>query len=198
MDSLMAKLEKIVRERMRSLEGTAHSFNHVKRVTQIATLIAEKEGADIGLVQVGALLHDVGWSVGQPHNETGATLANQILKELGYPNDESAKVVRIVLLHPLDFRERLNTLEEKVVWDADKIDLLGAVGVARGFHWQGKKPFEETVRLAHETYTPIYDLLNTPTAKKIAEKRHEETMTFLSALDNELSLADLGISRQTT
>lgn len=198
MGSLMAKLEKIVRERMRSLEGTAHSFNHVKRVTQIAAFIAEREGADIDLVQVGALVHDVGWSVGQPHNETGATLANQILKELGYPNDESAKVVRIVLLHPLDFRDRLKTLEEKVVWDADKIDLLGAVGVARGFHWQGKKPFEETVKLAHEIYTPIYDLLNTSTAKKIAKKRHEETMAFLSALDHELSLADLGISQQTT
>jgi HD superfamily phosphodiesterase len=82
-------------------------------------------------------------------------------------------------------------LEEKIVWDADKIDLLGAVGIARGFHWNGTKPFAATVKLAFKVYTPIYDMLNTTSARKLAKKRYEETMSFLSALEKELSLEDL-------
>jgi len=189
----MKSLEITVKEKMSALAGTAHSFEHVKRVFRIAAFLAEKEKADTELVQVGALLHDVGWAVGEPHNEAGARLAGEILRELRYPEEKSVKVVRIVLFHPIDFRSKLETLEEKVVWDADKIDLLGALGIARGFHWHGKKPFDTTVKTAFEVYTPIYGMLNTATAKRIAKKRNELTMAFLSALENELSLADLGI-----
>jgi len=139
------------------------------------------------------LLHDVGWSVGQPHNETGAKLATEILKNMNYQPEKSAKIVKIVLFHPLDFKDKLETLEEKIVCDADKIDLLGAVGIARGFHWHGKKPFETTVKLAYEVYTPIYNMLNTLTAREVAKKRYKETMSFLLALKKELSLKDLGL-----
>jgi uncharacterized protein len=188
-------LKTIAKERMSALEGTAHSYSHVDRVLRIATLLAEKEKANMELVQAGALLHDVGWSDGQPHNETGARLAREILEEMHCPLLMTDRIVRIVLLHPLDCRDKLKTLEEKIVWDADKIDLLGAVGIARGFHWQGKKPFEATVKLAYETYPPIYDMLNTSTAKEIAAKRHEETSSFLAALTEELSLSDLKLKR---
>lgn len=187
----IGNLKTIVKEKMSPLEGTAHSYSHVDRVLRIATFLAEKEKAEMELVQAGALLHDIGWPIGQPHNETGAEFARDILDGMQYPTAKTERVVRIVLLHPLDCRDRLKTLEEKIVWDADKIDLLGAVGIARGFHWQGKKPFEATVKLAYEIYTPIYGMLNTPTAIEIAAKRHEETNSFLAALTEELSLSDL-------
>jgi uncharacterized protein len=186
-------LEATVKEKMSPLEGTAHSYEHVDRVVKIAAFLAEKEGADLELVQVAAILHDVGWVVGQPHNETGARLAGEILKEIKYSPRKIEKVLKIVLHHPMDFRGKLETLEEKIVWDADKIDLLGAVGIARGFHWEGKRSFESAVKLAFRVFTPIYDSLNTSTAKQIAEKRQKETMSFLSALEKELSLADLAI-----
>lgn len=179
---------------MSSLEGTAHSYEHVDRVVKIAILLAKKEKADIELVQVGAILHDVGRCVGQPHNETGAKLASEILNKVHYPPQKTQKIARIVLLHHLDVKNKLNSLEEKIVWDADKIDLLGALGIARGFHWCGKQSFNSAVKLAFETYTPIYDMLNTKSARELAEKRNKETMSFLSALEKELSLADLGIS----
>lgn len=154
----------------------------------------KKEKADLELVQIGALLHDIGWVLGQPHNQTGAKLAAEILKEINYPRQRSQRIVNIILLHPLAFKDKLSTLEEKIVWDADKIDLLGAIGLARGFHWYGKKPFDAVVKLAFETYTPIYGMLNTSTAQEIAKYRYQETMSFLSALKEELSLADLRIS----
>lgn len=178
---------------MSRLEGTAHSYEHVDRVLKIATFLAKKERGDLELVQVAALLHDVGWVVGQPHNKTGAKLASDILKKLKYSPQKMEKVLKIVLRHPMDFRDKLETLEEKIVWDADKIDLLGAVGIARGFHWEGKRSFESAVKLAFQVFTPIYNSLNTSTAKQISKKRQKETMSFLSSLEKELSLADLEI-----
>jgi uncharacterized protein len=191
---LVEELERIVKEKMSPLEGTAHSYAHVDRVVKIALLLAKKEKADMELVQIAAILHDVGRCVGQPHNKSGAKLASEILGNLHYPQQKAEKVVSIVLLHHMDSKDKLKSIEEKIVWDADKIDLLGAVGIARGFHWCGKQSFDSAVKLAFETFTPIYDMLNTKSARELAEKRNKETMSFLSALERELSLADLGIS----
>ena len=190
---LLENLEVTVREKMAAMEGTAHSYAHVDRVRKIAAFLAEKEQAEAELVQKAALLHDLGWTVGQPHNETGARLANEILSKTDCPQKERERIVKIILLHSLDFREKLETLEEKIVWDADKIDLLGAVGIARSFHWYGKKPFDTVVKMAFAVLTPIYGMLNTSAAKEVARIRYERTMGFLSALEKELSLTDLGI-----
>ena len=186
MQKLVKSLETIVKERMSKLEGTAHSYEHVKRVFQIATFLAKKEKADLELVQIGALLHDIGWTLGQPHNETGANLAGKILRRINYPQERIEKVINIVLRHPLDLRDKLEALEEKIVWDAHKVDLLGAIGIARGFHFYGNKPFETAVKASFEVFTPIYDMLNTSAAKKIARKKNNLTISFLSALRKEL------------
>jgi uncharacterized protein len=195
MESNVKRLEVIVKERMSDLDGTAHSYAHVDRVVKIAAILAEKEQGDKGLVQAAALLHDIGYAVGQPHNETGARLAGQILKQsTNYPQQRIEKIVKTVLHHPIAFRDRLETLEEKIVWDADKIDLLGAIGIARVFHWLGKKPFETAVDTCFEELEPIYNALNTPSARKIARERHRRTAEFLSALKQELSTQDLRTS----
>ena len=194
MTLFLKNLESIVKEKMSKLDGTAHSYEHVNRVVKIATFLAKKEKANVELVQIGALLHDIGWAAGRPHNETVAELAKKILEEINYSNEEIEKVTGIVLHHPLAFKDRLETLEEKIVWDADKIDLLGVVGVVRAFHWLGDKPFEAVVKTCFEEQTTIYDSLNTKTAKEIAKRRHREMMAFLSALRRELSVTDLAIS----
>jgi uncharacterized protein len=185
-----------VKEKMALLEGTVHSYSHVDRVFRIATYLAKREKADVELVQIGAILHDIGRTVGEPHNETGARLASEILSGTDYPHEKSDRVASIVLHHALPLRDKLETLEEKIVWDADKIDLLGAAGVARVFHWLGKRPFENVVKDCFEELKPIYSLLNTPTSKRIAKKRHARTMAFLSALEEELSLKDLDMSQE--
>jgi uncharacterized protein len=195
MESAAKKLEDIAKERMSALEGTAHSYAHVDRVVKIATILAEKEQADIELVQAAALLHDVGRAVGEPHNETGAKLANEILKtSTDYPQETIERIAKIVLRHPIAFRDSLETLEEKIVWDADKIDLLGVIGITRVFHWLGKKPFETAVDTCFEELKPIYNLLNTPSAQKIAKARYQRTIASLSALEEELSSEDLKTS----
>ena len=99
-----------------------------------------------------------------------------------------------MLRHPIAFRDRLETLEEKIVWDADKIDLLGVIGFARVFHWLGNKPFETAVDTCFEELKPIYNLLNTPSAQRIAKERYQQTIASLSALERELSTEDLRTS----
>jgi uncharacterized protein len=195
MESAAKKLEDIVKEKMSALEGTAHSYAHVDRVVKIATILAEKEQADMELVQAATLLHDIGRVVDEPHNETGAKLASEILKKsTNYPQERIERIVKIVLRHPIAFRDKLETLEEKIVWDADKIDLLGVIGITRVFHWLGKKPFETVVDTCFEELKPIYNLLNTPSAQKIAKTRCQRTIASLSALEEELSTEDLKTS----
>lgn len=70
--SLMNDLEIIVKEKMSMLEGTVHSYEHVEKVLQIATFLAEKEESDPEIIQVASILHDVGRAIGEPHGETGA------------------------------------------------------------------------------------------------------------------------------
>lgn len=175
---------------MSVMDGTAHSFQHVHRVFKIATFLAEKEKADLELVQIGALMHDLGRAVGKPHNVTGAKLANKILLELQYPDEKRERIVRIVEFHRLSKKDDLKSLEEMVVWDADKIDLIGAVGIARVLHWGGEteQTFEYAVKWCSDNMPFVYDSLITNTAKKFAERRYEVAMTFLAALDEELSV----------
>ena len=155
MKILIRNLESIVKEKMSALDGTAHSYEHVNRVVKIATFLAKNEKANVELVQIGALLHDMGWAAGNPHNETVAKLAKEILKEINYPSEKSEKIVTIILHHPLAFKDKLETLEEKIVWDADKIDLLGVIGVVRAFHWLGNKPFEAVVKTCFDELIPF-------------------------------------------
>jgi uncharacterized protein len=193
---MIKNLDNIVREKMFALAGTVHSYEHVERVFRIATYLAFKERADIELVQIGALLHDIGRVLGDPHNETGAKAADEILTDINYAPAEREKIRKIILYHPLSFRHMLTTKEEKVLWDADKIDLLGIIGIAKVIHWLGRKPFTSTIEDCRELLLPIYDLLNTPTAKSIAKARYERMTISLSNLAKELSLGDLPLNER--
>lgn len=192
-EKTISELRSVVMEKMSIVRDTAHSFEHVERVCEIAAFLTRNENADLELVQLGAILHDVGRAVGEPHNETGAELAREILEDINYPPEKVERIAKIVLRHRQSIGLGLETLEEKIVWDADKIDLIGVTGILRAFHWAGsmKIPFEDEVEWCRERETTFYGLLNTETAKKIARRRHEAMIHFLEVLEVELSLADL-------
>lgn len=189
----LQSIQRIVREEMSELKGTAHSYDHVDRVLKIATSLAEKENADLEMVQVGSLLHDIGRTIGEPHAEKGVEPARRVLTEFNVPRKEMNKILRIVEYHDVKGREKLETLEGKVVWDADKIDLIGLTGASRAFHYAGETnmPFNDAVkwcinRSMHQPYEFF-----TETAREIADRRYAVMKRFALTLENELSLTDI-------
>jgi uncharacterized protein len=192
-----------------------HDFEHVMRVYQMAERIAQAEGADLEIVRAAALLHDaVGSAPGaetveQRHNHHGssADFAATVLRREGWPEDRIGAVQHCIRAHRFRFTtDRPESLEARVLYDADKLDVLGALGVARTiayaalagqpFYAKPSQQFLETGKEnpgePHSSYheylfklIKIKDSLHTPTARKIAEARHEFLVAYYSELVEE-------------
>jgi uncharacterized protein len=180
--------EELLREAMEKMDATTtHDPQHTERVYRIATRMALMEGADLELVQVAAALHDIGRPYGEPHAEVGAVKAAEILRLRGYPEGRIESVRRIILKHSFSGRERPKTLEERIIWDADKIDGFGAIGIARAFHMQGekRKPFNDFAWFDQITRLQ-YEALSTRTGKEIAKERFRFMEAFFRRLNDEI------------
>ncbi len=118
--------------------GSGHDFDHVLRVLALAERIGRAEGADLAVVRTAALLHDVGESQGRrDHHLRGAAIAREILA--GSPPEFIEAVAHAIEAHRFRAEPTPRTLEAKVVSDADKLDALGAIGIARVFAHAGAR-----------------------------------------------------------
>jgi uncharacterized protein len=118
--------------------GSGHDFDHVLRVLLVARRIAQAEGADLAVVCTAALLHDVGESEGRKdHHLRGAVMAREILQ--GEPPEFVEAVAHAIEAHRFRAEPAPRTLEAQVVSDADKLDAIGAIGVARAFAHAGSR-----------------------------------------------------------
>ena len=191
----------------------AHQFEHVLRVVALAERIARTEGADLDVVRAAALLHDVGRAeqsrTGACHAEVGARQARYILR--GYPSGFVEAVAEAVATHR--FRGphgRPRTLEAQVLYDADKLDAIGAIGVARAYAVAGVRGPRLWSPLCAadgedkscgpgrggEDHTPVQeylfklchlrDTLFTRTGRAIAEGRHAFMAAFFERLEREV------------
>lgn len=192
----------------------AHDFDHVQRVTLLADQIAAAEQADRTVVHLAALLHDLPTQADETgnhrmaHHLRAAERARQLLLERGASEMLVAQVVHCIEAHR--YRNRTTepqTLEARCLYDADKLDSIGAIGVARAFAYAGahgsrlwRKPvvaIEETEN-DHSTadYTPVHEYvfklrellttLHTSTARVIGERRHAVMTAFFAHLDAEM------------
>lgn len=203
----------------RALYGGAdavHDFDHVLRVLQLAERIGQAEGADLSVVRTAALLHDAGReqaeAAGADHAAVAADRAQAILED--HPPSAVAAVVHAIAAHRFRTGPEPSTLEAQVVFDADKLDAIGAIGVARayaygGAHGQRLWAPVESVDLDRwktegddpQAHTPVHeyvvklsrikDRLFTPTGRRIASARHDTMVTFFDRLSREV----LGIDR---
>ncbi|MBC8447544.1 MAG: HD domain-containing protein [Chloroflexi bacterium] len=182
-------------------DDTAHDFDHVLRVLALAERIAEAEGADRAIVRTAALLHDVAHD--EPgHHLRGAERARQILAD--QPPAFVAAVAHAIEAHRFRAAPQPQTLEAQVLFDADKLDAIGAVGVARAFAHtahQGQRLFvpldevDEQSLASGPGHTAVHefvfklarlrDLLYTKTAREIARRRHDFMVAFFQRLDAE-------------
>ena len=201
-------------EEARGYYGTAdsvHDFDHVLRVHALAEHIAETEGADPDIVSAAALLHDVGRNqaedIGRDHAIFAAERAREILS--GAPAQRREAVIHAIATHRFRSGPEPDTLEAKVVFDADKLDAIGAIGIARAFAYGGAHgqrlwaPLDEIDLERHlevgdtaGDHTPVHefvvklarvkDRLFTATGRSIAEGRHAYMVAFFERLESEV------------
>ncbi|HHX63488.1 MAG TPA: HD domain-containing protein [Chloroflexi bacterium] len=189
---------------------SAHGYDHVLRVWRLAERIARSEGADLEIVRAAALLHDIGRAeqlrTGACHATVGARRAREILS--GYPAERVERVVEAIARHRYRGERGPETLEGRVLYDADKLDAIGAIGVARAYAIAGVQgqrlwapvPPEYADRPPHagkgdlesDEHTPVHEFLfklarirerlYTAEGRRIAKERHEFMASFFRRL----------------
>jgi uncharacterized protein len=201
---------KYVKEILTEAEG-GHDWFHIERVWKNAKLIAAKEHCDIEVVQLAALLHDIADSKFHGGNEEiGPTMAREFLENAGLKPQKVEHIVAIV--ENVSFKGGQNTrshssIELDIVQDADRLDAIGAIGIARTFNYGGfknramydpsiapnlnmtkeeyKKSTAPTINHFYEKLLLLKDLMNTESGKRIAEQRHQYMEGFLNQFYNE-------------
>lgn len=183
-DSAIAYIEVLFRD-----DAGGHDAAHTLRVYHNAMAIAETEpGCDQETVALAALLHDAD-DYKLFHTENNEN-ARTFLKNSGLPKSRIEKIVAVI--NAVSFsknREKTpETLEAMIVQDADRLDALGAIGIARTFAYGGAhhRPLQDSVQHFNDKLLLLKDLMNTDAAKAIAKKRHEFLLKFLQELKTEL------------
>lgn len=142
------KYQRIKRIAEKELRGSdaGHDINHAQRVYDLCLKLAKGEkGVDLEILKIAALLHDIGGPkelkdiTGKTcHAEESAKMTQKILKNLQYSQEKINKVVHCILAHRHRTGVKPKIKEAKILFDADKLDALGAIGVARAYIWIGK------------------------------------------------------------
>ncbi len=186
-------------------ENTGHDYWHFMRVWKVAKEIAKKEGGDLFTIELGALLHDIAdWKFNKGSHDVGIKKAQKLLKKLRV--DERTITHICYIIEHISFKgakvkNDKQTKESMIVQDADKLDAMGAIGIARVFAYGGSNnrsiyhpEIKVTLHKSFKTYqnskgtsiNHFYEKLlllknrmNTKTAKKIAEKRHKFLENYL-------------------
>ncbi len=173
-------------------EGT-HGFSHVERVFNLCIHIGKEEGADLEVLALASLLHDVARpleSAGkvEDHAAEGARIARHFLRSLGYPEEKVEAVARAIEAHRFSRGPEPETLEARILSDADKLDAIGAVGIARVFMYSGEhgRSIEDSLAHFEEKILKLRDLMYTETARRLAEERHRFTVEFIERIRREM------------
>ncbi|WP_202319777.1 HD domain-containing protein [Archaeoglobus neptunius] len=164
---------------------SSHDEGHVERVMKLAEFIARREGADLEVVLTAARLHDIARDA-ENHAVESAKKAREILKGRDYKFVSS--VVHAIEAHSFSSGIEPRTLEAKVLSDADKLDAMGAIGVARAFLYSGERgrSIHDTLKHFEEKLLRLKDQLYTDTAREIAEDRHRFLELFYARIKREL------------
>ena len=193
-----------VKEKLEGAEA-GHDWFHIERVWKLSNKIAEKEGGNLEVIELSALLHDIADPKFHNGDETLALKISQNFLEEIHVEGELIEQVLFVIKN-ISFKNRAEApenppLELQIVQDADRLDAIGAIGIARTFNFGGfknnlmyhpeikpnlgmnkeeyKKSNGTTINHFYEKLLLLKDLMNTETAKKIASERHNFMLQFL-------------------
>lgn len=184
-------------------DSSGHDWWHIERVRKAALQIGEKENANLFVVEMAALLHDVADEKLNKSEEEGLMKVRSWLSSLQITESEQEEVIEIISTMSFKGGSRppMKTIEGQVVQDADRLDAIGAIGIARTFAYAGahgdliydpELPFRESmtkdeyrngkstaVNHFYEKLLKLKDTLNTNAAKKAAQERHDFMTAFL-------------------
>ncbi len=186
-------------------DASGHDIHHIDRVLNHACFLQKHEGGDLEVIELAAVLHDISdhkFNGGQLN--AGGKAAHELLMEFGCDPelaDRVSEIIDQVSFKGAGTKSRVNSVEAMIVQDADRLDAIGAIGIARTFAYGGNKlqaiydpelkptmhtSFEEYVNSKSSTINHFYEKLlllterlNTETAKKIGRKRHAFMESFL-------------------
>ena len=171
-------------------DGSGHDFDHTLRVYHMAVRIAGEEGADVEIVALAALLHDVDDHKLSPETCEHKDRAVAFLRDQGVDEQKTHRIVDII--SEISFSAgngRPSTLEGMCVQDADRLDAIGAIGIGRAFAFGGSRGrrmhdpdgADKTATVEHfyDKLFKLKDLMTTPTGKCLARQRDEFMHSFL-------------------
>lgn len=146
MEEKFQKIKEIVEQELNQEKDSAHDIDHIMRVYNLAMTIAKTENnVDLDILQAAVLLHDIGAAkeASDPSGQTdhaiiGAEMAKPILEKFGFSDDKIKHIQECILSHRYRTNNKPETIEAKIVHDADKLETVGAIGIARAFSWTGK------------------------------------------------------------
>ena len=202
--SIIDKTCKFVEDKL-SGDGSGHDWWHIFRVWTLAKKIAVEEKAQVEIVELGALLHDIAdWKFHDGDDSIGPAIAREFLNNQNVePNlsDSVVEIISTVSYKGAGVATPMKTLEGKIVQDADRLDAIGALGIARTFAYGGyknrliyhpdekpvlhksyedyKKNEGHTINHFYEKLLLLKERMNTNTGKRIAEGRHKFMQSFL-------------------
>jgi uncharacterized protein len=208
--TLINKTIAFVKAQLKNAEG-GHDWFHIERVYKNALLIAKEESCNLEVVQLAALLHDIADSKFHNGDETiGPRTAKNFLEQENVCKETIAHVLAIIeniSFKGGNFEQQFHSKELDIVQDADRLDAIGAIGIARTFNYGGfknraiydpeikpnlsmskeeyKNTTAPTINHFYEKLLLLKDKMNTPTGKKIAAKRHTFMELFLNQFYNE-------------
>jgi len=194
-----------VKQKLENAEA-GHDWFHMERVYKNALLIAEGEDCDLMIVKLGALLHDIADSKFNDGDETvGPKVAREFLESQNASEETIEHVLNIIeniSFKGGNFENKFTSKELEIVQDADRLDAIGAIGIARTFNYGGfknrqlynptiapklnmtkeeyKKSEAPTLNHFYEKLLLLKDKMNTETGKRIAQERHKFMELFLS------------------
>lgn len=184
-------------------DSSGHDWWHIERVRKLAIEIGKIENANLFIIEMAALLHDIADEKLNPSEEEGLHRVKEWLTSIEVSDTTHAEIIEIISTMSFKGGNRppVKTLEGKIVQDADRLDAIGAVGIARTFAYAGSKgdliydpdlPYRETmtkeeyrngrstsINHFYEKLLKLSGHMNTKTAQKLAKERHDYMLAFL-------------------
>lgn len=195
-EDILIKAQEYIKETLLN-DGTGHDYYHIERVVINARKILQTEQADSFIVELAAWLHDLGDH--KLHNgiDKSEELTSAFLKSLAVEQSIIDRIIEIVSQISFSKGNKPSSIEAEIVQDADRLDAIGAIGIARCFAYGGSKnhilysPDEKekensSVQHFYDKLFKLKDMMNTESAKLIAAKRHSFMKEYIAEFYREV------------